>query len=514
MVSYEPPLRKSLPDSELFRILSEIPADSEGMERAANLIAEQEQLRALDEAAMASWLSELEAEDSDQARAVLEKLQGSNAVEPAVSASPSQPVAAESREVATAEHPTAPKESFESLITGAMPRVIEPVTTKVTVGRARLADHLYLPLTVSALLAIANLGATSALVFGGGVILGMLTLVLAARGGMTTPAQLYNVAFGTVGGRVFFGITVFAVLAIVGDQARVATAWPSWFAVPSAYWLASGLFIVGVLALWSHRYLLRALAILPIAVVIFAVDAANFVSLRFELLTSADLLLLAAGILSGFLLNARSIDLEPRERWGYFGFAAVAIVGAAVLSAAMRPEIPAVFLLVVLGLIVYAAAHLAAVACVASGFSRLWVVAALAAAAALTVVSVELSVWSIAALIAIAAVSVADAVLRVQPIHEPSTRDNFGFYGKFSASAALILVLSGLLAFAALAFAEGMFGLPTIFDPAWIGADSLPLVVASLAFLLGLLRIKAVRSRELDQQSATGNTKLENLLGL
>jgi hypothetical protein len=151
-----------------------------------------------------------------------------------------------------------------------------------------------------------------------------------------------------------------------------------------------------------------------------------------------------------------------------------------------------------------------------SGIHQAWVIIGLVAATGRVLLPIDLGVqFALIAVVAAIGVAAADGTLRTLPLHTASTRRSFGFYGAASSSAIAVWLLAAAGSSAVMViFGLSDFDLALANAPAWLTAESGLAVALVSGYLLGLLRIRAIRNRELDQESASGNQPLQNLLGL
>lgn len=529
MVNFEPPLRKSLPESRLFKILSEIPADSEGMQRASELISEHERTLAEDETNLAAWIAELEADGSPEALAALARHRGESSLEPeqpqeTQQQNPTEPTPLVASKPLSPIQPEQPRVSFESLLTGSSPIVSDaPAAPEVTVSseekRHNSLGFLFLPLSLGLGLFSAELSAAQALLTAGAFGLGIILALIASRGGVSFSGHLATVSLGVTLGRVAVALSLVAALLALAPSTLDAAANIS--TLGSLDWLAAA--VAGIVAIglgaFPTAWLPRAIAVVPIGAFVWLAVESNFTAVSFEELVPADLALVGVGVFAGFWVQALALPLNRTGRY-VFGSstillaAAAGVLGSAVtVSPSQRSWAVAAAALV----LIYALGREAAAGARRASLNPLVALLPLALVGlwAVSPLSVDVMPWLLLIASGFIGLLVSDALLRSQPIHLPSTEQPFGFYGAFSITAAFVWLIALVSAiFALLVTGVHDVGFGKILDLPWFSdyvAISLALAISLLA---GMMRFSVVRARELDQLSASGDAKLENLLGL
>jgi hypothetical protein len=521
MVNFEPPLPKSLPEAQLFKILSEIPADSAGMQRAAELIAEHERTLAEDQVNLNAWVSELEADGSPEALAALARHRGeARSEEPAEVEDPTAPVP-----ILRAPKPQIPpRVSFESLLTGSNPVIADSQssdsgTRAKLPTRARLFDFLLLPLALGLALFSSQLSAAQALLTAGAVAIGFAFALVAARGGANFSGQLATISLGVILGR--FAVSLALITSVVllapstlGAAANVSTLGSfGWLAAAGATVIALGL------GLMRSPWLPRVLALVPLGVFAWLGANSGFTSVRFEELALADIALVGVGVFAGFWMQALALPLARTQRYAFSSISLVFIAAAAVLGTAVTQNpgqrawaiaAAALVLMFTIGREAANGARRASVSSLAAllplALVGLWV---------LSPFVVDVTPWLLLLASGFIGLATSDALLRSQPVHLPSTEQPYGFYGAFSVSAAVVWLFATAAAILAL-MAAGTLDIEfaQVFELPWLGEYAAVSLAIVVALLVGMMRFAVVRARELDQLSASGDTKLENLLGL
>jgi hypothetical protein len=198
-----------------------------------------------------------------------------------------------------------------------------------------------------------------------------------------------------------------------------------------------------------------------------------------------------------------------------FGLA-IALAGFFALGLSVTADSRLAAGITALAALAYFVSSRAMVAARGSGINLVWVVLGLLTATGLVLLPIELGVhFALIAVFAAIGVAAADGTLRNLPLHIASTRRSFGFYGAASSSAIAVWLLAAAGSSALLVvFGLSEFDFVLVSAPAWLAAESAMAVALVSGYLLGLLRIRAIRNRELDQESASGNQPLQNLLGL
>jgi hypothetical protein len=532
MVNFEPPLRKSLPESQLFKILSEIPADSEGMQRASELMAEHERNLAEDEANLAAWAAELEADGSPEALAALARQRGESVLS-AEEPEQQQPHPTAPTPLVTAEplspplrpnEPQQPRVSFESLLTGSTPIVSDAPAAPEVIGSSEEARHsfldfLFLPLALGLGLFAAELSAAQAVLTAGAIALGIILALIASRGGVSFSGHLASVSLGVTLGRVAVALAlVAALLALAPSTLDAAT---NISTLGSLDWLAAavvGLFAIG-LGAFRTAWLPRAIALVPLGAFVWLAIESSFTAVSFEELALADLALVGVGAFAGFWVQAFALPLNRTGRYVFGSTSIVFVAAAGVLGSAVTVNpsqrswavaAAALVLIYALGREAASGARRASVNPLAAllplALLGLWVVSP---------ISVDATPWLLLIASGFIGLFVSDALLRSQPIHLPSTEQPFGFYGAFSITAAIVwLIALASATFALLATGVLDAGFGQIFDVPWFTDYAAISLAVAVSLIVGMMRFSVVRARELDQLSASGDTKLENLLGL
>jgi hypothetical protein len=531
MVNFDPPARRALSDAELFKILSEIPADSEGMERAANLMGEQERLREEDDRAYQRWLEDLKSDGSDEAQAALAALFPAAATAP-VAQVPEEPTGSAFEDdfsPATVETMVVRTNqvSFESLVTGSQPIAVTPESEATAAIKTHRADASWLQLPLGLLLAILISGPTSGLDaiigLGGGALVGACAFLAASRGGPADLGALFTASFGVIAGRMVFA----AVAMVTLIWALVAAAELSWsplrraldlpaevfeFALPA---IAAAAIILGLVSARWFGYLIAAVALAALG---WLIVTGSFAAATLDVVSQAIWLWLAIGFAAGFIAQSAAIGLARRAQFAFaptFG-AVAALTGFFALGLSVEADARLAAGVTALVALVYFVANRAMAAANGSGINPMWVVFGLVTATGLVLLPIDRAVqFALIAVFAAIGVAAADGTLRNLPLHIASTRRAFGFYGAASSSAIAVWLLAAAGSSALLVvfgLSDLDFGL--VGAPAWVTAAAAPAVALASGYLLGLLRIRAIRNRELDQESASGNQPLQNLLGL
>ena len=575
MVNFDPPARKALPDAEIYRILSEIPADSEGMERAANLMGEQERLREEDERAYLRWLEDLKSDGSAEAQATLAALFPKNSNESVEKVVPEEPAVLTPEEPAvltpeepavltpeepavltpeepaelTPEEPAVPavpaldedfpevrtqgqgivsnRESFESLITGSQPIAVaaDPVAAISAQAPSRALSWLHTPIAILLAVAISApaSGLNAVVGLGGGALLGALAFLLASRGAPADLGAMFTASFGVIAGRIVVAVvalvTVLWVLLVAGEL--------NWNSLAGSFDLSRELFdftvsAIAIIAIALGFIRARWFAYLLVGVSLGAagllISTSSFAVPAIGPVASSVWLFSTMGFAVGFLTQSSAIQTPRRGQFVFAPVFAVLVASAGFLAAAISVPTDvrlAVAALAVVALIYFVASRLL-MAARESSINRIWVVIGLVVAVSLLLLPIEAGVqYSLIAVFAAIGVAAADGALRSLPLHTASTRRPFGFYGAASSSAILVwLLASAGTSLLAILFGLSAIGPTLVTAPSWVTEESVLAVALVSGLLLGLLRIRAVRSRELDQESASGNQPLQNLLGL
>lgn len=531
MVNFDPPARRALSDAELVKFLSEIPADSDGMERAANLMGEQERLRQEDSRAYQRWLEDLKSDGSEAAQAALEAMFPSAATAPVtqVTEEPTgsafeddfSPATVESMVVRTNQV------SFESLVTGSQPIAVAPESEVAAAGKIQRPDASWLQLPLGLLLAILisapTAGLDSIIGLGAGALIGTLAFLVASRGEPADLGALFTASFGVIAGRLMFAIVAMVTLI----WALLAAAELSWaplsrtldlpadafeFAVPA---VAAAAIILGLVSARWFGYLI---AVAALAVSGWLIATGSFTAVTLDFVSEAIWLWLAVGVALGFVAQSAAIGLARRSQFIFApAFAALtALVGFFALGFSLATDVRLAAGITALVALAYFVSSRAMVAARGSGINLVWVVLGLLTAVGLVHLPIDIGVqFALIAVFAAIGVAAADGTLRTLPLHTASTRRAFGFYGAASSSAIAVWLLAAAGS-SALVVVFGLSDLDFVLvgAPAWLTAESAMAVALVSGYLLGLLRIRAIRNRELDQESASGNQPLQNLLGL
>jgi hypothetical protein len=529
MVNFEPPLPKSLPEAELFRILSEIPADSEGMQRAAELVADHERLLAEDALALESWVRELEADGSPQALAALAKHRG--LPDPAateINEPTPQPLAPISSAVApTGPEPTVPeppRASFESLLTGSSPVVVEASVSAddhriAQAAKPRIFEYLYIPTALTIGLSAAGLSGAQALLVASAIAGGALLALLAARGGVRFAGQLGNITFGVTLGRIVFAVIAVISIGLLAGEAGTAAA--DLFAIEANWLIFAGLFFVSIgAAAIPSPWVPRVLTALPVGLMAwFAVDS-SFAVIEFSPLTISDAGLVAVALVTGFITQSLALPLAGNSRYRFTAaLVALATLGAVLgASLALPAESRALAMTVGALLLAYGVARESASSARRAKIGSAFALIPLALLGVFLISPfyfLSLDAWLIMAACALIGVLVSDSLLRSAALHEPSSEQSYGFYGAFSFSALAAWALAVATAVVALGLSGELdLGFRPILEALWLTVNSAALVSLIFAVVFGVMRFSVIRARELDQRSASGDTKLESLLGL
>ena len=531
MVNFDPPARRALSDAVLFKILSEIPASSDGMERAANLMGEQERLREEDERAYQRWLEDLKSDGSDEARAALERLLPKAASTPVTASSDesARSAAAGDFSPTTVESMvvSANRVSFESLVTGSQPIAVAHESETVAPNKTKGLAGGWLQLPLGLLLAILISGPASGLDIiiglGAGALAGALAFLVASRGGPPDLGALFAASFGVIAGRLIFAAVAMVTLVtavLAADQLNWSALRRSLdlpveifeFAVPAVAVIAV---ILGLITARWFGYLLSAIAL---AVLGWLIAVGSFSAATLDLVSSAIWLWLAVGFAAGFIAQSSAFGMARRFQFVFapvFGLA-IALAGFFALGLSVTADSRLAAGITALAALAYFVSSRAMVAARGSGINLVWVVLGLLTATGLVLLPIELGVhFALIAVFAAIGVAAADGTLRNLPLHIASTRRSFGFYGAASSSAIAVWLLAAAGSSALLVvFGLSEFDFVLVSAPAWLAAESAMAVALVSGYLLGLLRIRAIRNRELDQESASGNQPLQNLLGL
>lgn len=526
MVNFEPPLPKSRPEAELFRLLSEIPADSEGMQRAADLISEHERQLVEDQQALADWVSALEADDSAEAREALARFRGypgEAGADGSPEAEPGEPSAVAAAPV-KAKPEAAGRASFESLLTGSTPVIAEAKNVdQVPRRRANLLELVYLPLALSLLAFTLEISATQALVLSASLALGALLCLLAARGGLTLAGQLGNVALGVTLGRLVAALLLVTSMWLLAPLALTGAAEPELTAdlEGATLYFALGLLAsMLMLSMVRTTVIARLLSLVPVLALLWLGLNGEFLEISLDSLRMADFGYAGIAILIGFVIQSQALPLARPQRYVFSALLVIPATAAALVSSAMvlAPADQALGLLAACALACYALGREAVASSQRAKVNPLLalvLLAAVALAAVLFASELEISHWLVAATLGFVGVISSDAILRSQSVHQASTEQPFGFYGALSASALGVWLLSALVGIAGLGLSGVLeFGLPVVFDAPLLSLESLAVLVLVAATLFGMMRFAVVKARELDQIAARGDASLENLLGL
>jgi hypothetical protein len=545
MVNFEPPLPKSLPEAQLFKILSEIPADSAGMQRAADLIAEHERAQLEDRIAFEAWVAELQAEGSEQAARALAKhagitLAGHGLAEDLDGSEVGQPTDLRASTAAVPygetpvgfdtnshnyEEPTSPEVqpqrlSFESLITGSTPLIANPTSMTAAVSKSGLTERLYLPVLLAIVVFAAGFSVVEATVVSGAVILGALLSLLSSRGGASSLGAILNIAFGTFMGRVLMAITLVAATWFLSQAAVAGAGRLEVLTEAMQPLVAIGVLSLGLaLGLIRSTWFARLWLLLPTGLAVWMLMEASIGSIVIGRLQPSDFAWAALGIFVGFVTQSTSLPLPKSGRVQFTLSFVLVFTAAAFLGGAVTLNVDPSLLIAISAIgLSFAVGHEASASAKRARAPRLLALLLLggfAAASGFELLPASIGHWLLIAVLAGISIAVADALLRNEPVHQASTEQNFGFYGATSGSALLVWLLAALGATALLTLSGSLdLGLTQLFATPWLDLSTGPLVAMLLGTLLGLMRFAAVRRRELDQVSASGDTKLENLLGL
>jgi hypothetical protein len=334
---------------------------------------------------------------------------------------------------------------------------------------------------------------------------------------------LFTASFGVIAGRLVFALVAMVTLVL----AMLGSAELSWsplkrgldipaevieFAVPA---VALAAIILGLISARWFRYLLASVTLAALAWVIVT---GSFTAATLNAVSATAWLWLAVGFAGGFIAQSSVIGLARRTQFVFAPLFSLilGLAGFCALGLALSADVRLAAGITALVMVIYFVSNRALEAARASAINPTWVVLGLVTATGLVLLPINRGLhFALIAVLAAIGVAAADGTLRNLPLHTASTRRSFGFYGAASSSA----IAAWLLAAAGSSTLLVVFGL-SAFDltlasaPTWMTAASLLAVALASGYLLGLLRIRAIRNRELDQESASGNQPLQNLLGL
>jgi hypothetical protein len=501
------------------------------MERAANLMGEQERLREEDDRNYQRWLEDLKSDGSEAAQAALAALfpkevtapieqvpedSASSAVEGDFS-----PATVETMVVSTNQV------SFESLVTGSQPIAVTPEAAATAAIKTHRADVSWLQLPLGLVLAILisapTLGLDSIIGLGAGALIGALAFLAASRGGPADLGALFTASFGVIAGRMVFAIVAMVTLI----WALLVAADLSWSPLTRALELPAEVFDFAVpavavaaiiLGLVSARWLGYLIGVVALAALGWLIATGSFTAVTLDVVSQAIWLWFAVGVALGFIAQSAAIGLVRRTQFIFAPtFAAVAaLAGFSALGLSFAADVRLAAGIAALVALIYFLANRALAAARGSGINQAWVIIGLVIATGLVLLPIDPGVqFALIAVFAAIGVAAADGTLRTLPLHTASTRRAFGFYGAASISAIAVWLLAAAGSSALMViFGLSDFELAVTSAPAWLTAEGGMAVALVSGYLLGLLRLRAIRNRELDQESASGNQPLQNLLGL
>jgi hypothetical protein len=387
-------------------------------------------------------------------------------------------------------------------------------------AKPRILEYLYLPTALTIGLAAAGLSAAQALLVASALAGGALLALLAARGGVRFAGQLGNITFGVALGRIMFAvIAVISIGLLAGELGTVAAA--DLFALEANWLIFAGLFLVSIgAAAIPSPWVPRVLTALPIGLMAwFAVDS-SFAVIEFSPLTMSDAGLVAVALVTGFITQSLALPLAGNSRYRFTAaLVALATLGAVLgASLALPAESRALAMTVGALLLAYGVARESASSARRAKIGSAFALIPLALLGVFLISPfyfLSLDAWLIMAACALIGVLVSDSLLRSAALHEPSSEQSYGFYGAFSFSALAAWVLAGATAVVALGLSGELdLGFRPILEAPWLTVNSAALVSLIFAVVFGVMRFSVIRARELDQRSASGDTKLESLLGL
>lgn len=488
MAEFERPRAKALTDAELAQALRMFPSDASGVEAAARLMADQQRLREQDALELQSWIELLRARDDEQSKKIL----------------------AESLSKIFAPEPL---EVQETRVEPAVFTSELPIITR----KGRVAQRLQLGNLFRVIALAFVLGVTSASVLGALGITGMASLISAVAGiaialifsfplkrHLLHPILRAAAVFGGRGVYIFGGL-VLALLSLLYSSGFLAVSEFSNLASIGPYsavlvLVVAGSTLMGQLFPVRHGYLIITLP------AVVAAGLMSYGTFSFDLniqlpanfhwgviwVALASTVILTIGLPHTQLTTLSSLWVFPTSLVAVFALVAI------------DSEFDQLALPVLLGALsialVYSGRDLAGAAL--GRFAGL----ALLIGLILSPFAQQLTNIGVSLLSATLMLMLLDQLARTSPLHVPSLDTSYGFYGSFSISGWLGLVL------AAIAGSDIVLGLL----PRGLSLLEWALLVgAAIGVVLGLLRIAIVRRQDREIKnidSSSGN--IENLLGL
>lgn len=488
MAEFERPRAKALSDAELARALQSFPSDAIGLEAASKLVAEQQRLRIQDSQELQAWIEHLRERDDEQSRQIL--------AESIATIFPTEEIAEPERQ----EEP--------ALLTSEL-RVI---TRKSKVAnRLRSANALKLTL-LTLLLALVNalamgwleLDGVSALLALAVGIPSALIFATPLRRHMLHPILRAAAVFGGRGVYVFGGVALgltasvyviaFQAMSPLNDLASIGP------------YSAVLIVLVSLTALLGQIVPVRfgpLLIGLPTLVGIGLLFGSEF---SFDLSSSIEPGWVWGAVSSGLLSIAILIFGTPHVQvsWGASAALAPSILGLSALLIGFKSfSFDLAFASAIAALLialVYAGRDLAGGAL--GRFAGLSLLIGLALSPLMQILDGVV----LAILAAAATLMLLDQLARTSALHVASLDTSYGFYGSFTLSSWIALVIAGVL---------GTPWITALLPDALNHLEWSFVSGVTVGVLLGLLRIPSVRRQDREIKNLGNSTvNIANLLGL